>query len=288
MQCEFLTDPAEFLRAARPLLEADPVLATVPATIAERRADGLEESPAEDWWLLVRSGGELVGAGMRTAPFGERPAYLLAMPDEAGVVLARELHRRGEDLRAVSGVAGPATACLAECARLNGGRVEVLHHQRLFELGTLREPADVAGSLRLATESDLALASGWYEAFAGDADEQAGRVRGATPHLVRRDDMLRRLRSELVWLWEVDGEPVHLTGVNAPSLGVVRVGPVYTPPAHRGRGYASAAVATTCRRLQAAGNRVCLFTDQANPTSNRIYAALGFEPVTDTVMLQLG
>ncbi|WP_231935198.1 hypothetical protein [Micromonospora viridifaciens] len=28
------------------------------------------------------------------------------------------------------------------------------------------------------------------------------------------------------------------------------------------------------RRIQAEGARVCLFTDQANPTSNKIYAAL--------------
>ena len=33
------------------------------------------------------------------------------------------------------------------------------------------------------------------------------------------------------------------------------------------------------------GSRVCLFTDLANPTSNRIYAALGFRPVVDMANL---
>ena len=33
--------------------------------------------------------------------------------------------------------------------------------------------------------------------------------------------------------------------------------------------------------IQAEGVRVCLFTDQANPTSNKIYAALGYQPVAD-------
>jgi predicted GNAT family acetyltransferase len=35
----------------------------------------------------------------------------------------------------------------------------------------------------------------------------------------------------------------------------------------------------------AEGARVCLFTDQANPTSNRIYSALGFRPVVDMANL---
>ena len=56
----------------------------------------------------------------------------------------------------------------------------------------------------------------------------------------------------------------------------------------RGHGYASAAVAEVSRRLLAAGHRVCLFTDQANPTSNRIYQALGYEPVVDMATLRIG
>jgi predicted GNAT family acetyltransferase len=78
---------------------------------------------------------------------------------------------------------------------------------------------------------------------------------------------------------------VHLTGVSPPSFGVARVGPVYTPPAQRGRGWASNAVAEISRRIQAEGARVCLFTGQANPTSNKIYAALDYQPVADMANL---
>ena len=35
------------------------------------------------------------------------------------------------------------------------------------------------------------------------------------------------------------------------------------------------------------GARACLFTDQANPTSNKIYAALGYRPVVDMANLVL-
>jgi len=129
----------------------------------------------------------------------------------------------------------------------------------------------------------------WFQAFAADAAEQAGRTEGeGHEEYFTREDMVERIDAGRVWLWEVAGEPVHLTGFNAPSFGVARVGPVYTPKEHRGRGFASAGVAEVSRRLLDEGARVCLFTDQANPTSNRIYQALGYRPVVDMANLVVG
>jgi predicted GNAT family acetyltransferase len=84
---------------------------------------------------------------------------------------------------------------------------------------------------------------------------------------------------QLVW---DDGEPVCTLGVSPEIGGTVRIGPVYTPPAVRSHGYASSAVAAACRAALAGGARRCmLFTDVLNPTSNKIYAALGFERFGD-------
>ena len=64
--------------------------------------------------------------------------------------------------------------------------------------------------------------------------------------------------------------------------GVVRLGPVYTPPEQRRHGYAGTAVAEISRRALAAGARACmLLTDLANPTSNKIYAEVGFQRFAD-------
>jgi predicted GNAT family acetyltransferase len=61
-----------------------------------------------------------------------------------------------------------------------------------------------------------------------------------------------------------------------------RIGPVYTPPEHRRRGYAGALVAATSQAQLDEGLEFCfLFTDLANPTSNHVYQAIGYEPVTD-------
>jgi predicted GNAT family acetyltransferase len=100
------------------------------------------------------------------------------------------------------------------------------------------------------------------------------------------DDLHARIEDGVIWFWEDEhGERVHLTGANPPAYGVTRVGPVYTPTEHRGRGYASRAVAEISGQYVEQGVRVCLFTDQANPVSNHIYEAIGYRPVVDMVNL---
>ncbi|MFI7214077.1 GNAT family N-acetyltransferase [Micromonospora maritima] len=284
----FHSEPGEFLAAAGDHLAADPVVGTVVASVtnraAARRAEGAE-APDGDWWLVVRDPtGAVVGVGMRTSPF---PPFLLPMPAAAAVALARTWHERGEEVTAVNGALPAARECAAEVARLGGGRVEVAQHTRLHELDELVPPAPVPGALRVAGEDDVDLVAAWFGAFMADADEQAGRARGVSAHETPdRDELLRRIGTGRIWLWtDGAGRPVHLTAANPTSFGVARVGPVYTPPPQRGRGWAANAVAEVSRLLRDEGARVCLYTDQANPTSNRLYARLGYRPVVDMANL---
>lgn len=78
-----------------------------------------------------------------------------------------------------------------------------------------------------------------------------------------------------------------LVGHQVTAFGVTRVGPVFTPPDQRGSGYASALTAHVSAVLLDTGSQVCLYTERDNPTSNRIYAAIGFEPVADFVRYDL-
>jgi hypothetical protein len=291
MRLRFFAEPAAFLAVAGEHLAAEPVISTVVTTVAHRVmaqvAEGIAQ-PDRDWWLaVVDESGAVRGVGMRTAPAAPHPPFLLPMPDAAAVALAHALHDRGEEMRRINGALPAVEVCAGETARIVGGHVEVGQHTRLHELGELVPPAAVPGELVVATETDLELAMAWFTAFMDDADQQAGRPRGATAHEVPdRSAMLRRIRDRELWFWvDGTGQRVHLTGVNPPSFGVARVGPVYTPPAERGRGWASNAVAEVSRQVRAGGARVCLYTDQANPTSNRIYAALGYRPVADMANL---
>lgn len=290
LSLEFSTDPGEFLDAAGEYLAADPVVNTVVTTVADRaraqQAAGVPQ-PERDWWLAVRDGsGAVVGAAMRTAPFAPYPLFVLPMPDEGATALATALYERGEEVEAVNGALPAAERCAAQLARLTGGRLTVAQHTRLHVLDELVQPAGVPGRLVAATQAHADLALEWLTAFMGDADEQAGRPRGSSPHELGHETVARRLEAGELWFWvDAAGRPVHLTAVNPPSFGVARVGPVYTPREHRGHGWAANAVAEVSRRVQAQGVRVCLFTDQANPTSNKLYAALGYRPVVDMANL---
>ena len=87
-------------------------------------------------------------------------------------------------------------------------------------------------------------------------------------------------------LWTLDDRPVSMAMLRAPAAGVSRIGPVYTPPASRERGFGSAVTAAAARLAHCSGIReVVLFADLANPVSNAIYRRIGFETVTDFVRI---
>ncbi len=96
------------------------------------------------------------------------------------------------------------------------------------------------------------------------------------------------LRTGRLFLWDDDG-PVSMALTRAPVAGVARVGFVYTPPERRGRGYASACVAAVSAHVLATDSETCILSTQlANPTSNAIYGALGYEPVAEVVRYRFG
>ncbi len=209
-------------------------MSTVVATFAARAAAEVADGIAQDsrsWYVVARDWrGAVTGAAMRTARFAPRPLFVLPMPGEAARELARALHARGEVVAGANGALPAVRTFADEAARLAGGRVLVDQHTRLFELADLVPPARPAsGRLRAARLDEAELCLAWIEAFAADADEQAGRPAGSH-HDLGEDlaSVRRRIEVGRLWLWEDDGEVVHLTGTNPPAFGVVRVGPVYT------------------------------------------------------------
>ena len=131
--------------------------------------------------------------------------------------------------------------------------------------------------MRRSRPDDQALIRAWAEAFTVEA----------MPDSPPRDyDVMARGwiagTSRTAYLWEDGGRPVSLAGIGGLTPHGIRVGPVYTPPELRGRGYASNVVAGVSQmQLDAGRTFVFLFTDLANPTANNIYQAIGYEPVND-------
>ncbi len=291
----FHDDPAAFLAQAGDHLAADPVLNTVVATVAERAARedaaGVGHDLPHRWWVVASDErGKVAGVGMRTAPFAPYPLFVLPMPTDAAAALAHVLHARGEHVGGVNGALPAAKVCAGELARLQGETAAGTVHTRLHEVSEVVAPRPASGRLRPARSDEAELAVSWIVAFGHDADEQAGRPPGSLHDMVVTEDQMGRwIEQQLVWFWvDAEDRPVHLTGHHEPAFGAARIGPVYTPREHRGRGYAGNAVALISQRILDLGARPCLFTDQANPTSNQLYAALGYRPVVDMAEYQIG
>ena len=141
------------------------------------------------------------------------------------------------------------------------------------------EPAP-DGSARLADEPDAELLVDWFEAFRFEA------LSGGPED--SRQAVADGLSHHGLMLWEADGEPVAMAGLSRIVAGVARVTGVYTPPRHRRHGYAGGVTTAISGAALAAGaDRVVLFTDLANPTSNALYQRLGYRPVGDRLLLRL-
>ena len=269
------SDPAEARTWFGELIAAEPVLMSVVASVTDGLvADaGRYENPR--WWAGVEASGRVAAAFMRTPPF---PLHVAVATEPQARALARRLVSEGMSLPGVGGRRRPVEAFCDVWGQLTGGTV-----RRVMELGVFdlpRSPSvpfEVSGSYRPAREDELELVSRWAQDFAKSVHE--------TPRPAPRLDS--HVAAGRVGFWVDGAEPVSMAYASASNGGVTRVSGVWTPPALRGRGYASALVAALSAARMHAGERCMLFTDLSNPTSNKIYEAIGYRRIGDDVEVEL-
>jgi uncharacterized protein len=269
--------PAEFIDAAGPLLLANEAEHNLILGLAAGLAHG-EWSEHPPYLAVVEDRGAVVLAALRTPP---RNVVLSRCADLGAVdLLVSDLGQRLRSLPGATGGTQVAGAFASGWCSASGGAAEVAMSQRIYQVDRVVPASGVRGRLRPVSLDDRPLLVGWLEDFSkaesaithDDAAQVADRF-------LRADFQTRGL-----YVWENDGEAVAMVGHSGPTPNGMRVGPVYTPPAHRRKGYASAATAVLSQRLLDSGRRFCfLYTDLANPTSNHIYQAIGYRPVADSV-----
>jgi predicted GNAT family acetyltransferase len=234
-------------------------------------APGVYKEPP--YLAVVTDAGAVVGASLQTRPWD----VALSEMDDARAVDVFVEDRLGETLPGVFGPSALAARFADRWATHTGSPVHLAMRERAFELSAVTPPRRAPGRMRPARLSDRELLFQWLGEFTEEA------LGGHLPaDLGELADRWAAGGNRTMQLWIDNGIPVSMTGVGARTPHGVRIGPVYTPLDLRGRGYASNLVAGACRQELAAGRRFCfLFTDLSNPTSNHIYKAIGFEPVTD-------
>jgi predicted GNAT family acetyltransferase len=224
----------------------------------------------------VVAGGAIVAAALRTPPYN---LVLSEVADLAAVDLLAD-GLRAEELPGVVGPPGAVQRFAERWTERTGEGWEIQLEERIFRLQRVIAPLPTPGAMRPAVLADRDLVVDWILAFGEEAlpEVDAARVAASV------DDTLAGI-GRRIFLWE-DGRPVSLAGAGGETPNGIRIGPVYTPPALRGRGYASVLTAAVSQAMLDEGRRLCfLYTDLANPTSNKIYQSIGYEPVTDALMV---
>ena len=267
-----------------------------------RAVSALDASPADEHALSTGLAHELVASEL---PFDVSSTFFGVVEDAPGLLVVQTVPRRAvveqigpgnvrdEVLQAAarSYAGGPIparnlaiTEPLAErfidaytaAARCSAS---LFQRQRLHRLVRVKRPTPVDGSMRAALPTELERVLDWTEAYA----REIGFADAARP------ERSRALESGALYVWEVAGEVVSMAAWSRPTPATCTVQLVYTPPELRGHGYASALVADLSQRIldglpgHAPRRSANLLTDLANPTSNGIYARLGYVPVRDFV-----
>ena len=227
---------------------------------------------------LVDDGGRVVAAAMRTPPYN----LLLGRPDNDAALEAL-VAAIGDDLPGVVGAEPEAGGFAAVWSAARGVGVHVQRRMGVYSLERVLPVPPAAGRSRPAATHDRDLLFRWMHDFGVEVLEEGDPGRDEAEQAV-----VHRLSADDAGflLWEDGAEVVSVAGWGAPTPTGIRVGPVYTPPALRGRGYATALVAELSAQQLAAGRRFCfLYTDLANPTSNAIYERIGYVRVCESLMV---
>ena len=268
----------EFLRVAESALEQDEaannLILGIAARLRQQEATRVPLSPAP-YLATVSDENHLVAAGLITPPHN---LVLFAQPDAATVAfdtIADDLLHSDWSVTGVIGLAPIADAFRDLWLRKAGAQVNHTVRERIYVLTNVIAPRPAAGHFRVCTPDDEAMLVQWARAFQAEA-LHADMTVEAAQNLVRP-----RIAAGDLFVWDHNGPVCCASRARATKTGI-SIGLVYTPPQYRQHGYASALVAALSEHCLDAGRRFCmLFTDLANPTSNRIYQKIGYRPVCD-------
>jgi hypothetical protein len=267
-----------FLERAWSWLMRDEVENNVILGLAAAMAQGALAAKEPPYLATAVAGGDVVACGVRTPPY---KLVVTRGAAEAIAALAADAAAAYPDLPGVGGPEPAAGAFARAFAACRGTAVRAGKRERIHAvLAVDMPPRPAPGALRAARETELDLLVAWAAGFLREANP----LEPSDPAEVVR----RAFGYGGLFVWD-DGGPVSMAAFGGKTPNGIRVNLVYTPPALRSRGYATAAVATLTRRLLEDGNRYCcLYTDLANPISNRIYHGIGYRPVCDVGEYWLG
>jgi hypothetical protein len=270
-------DARSFLDLAGPLLLRDEARHNLILGIAGTAIQHPDLYPEYHAWVVLDEE-EVVAAGTMTPP--HKLVVADAVTDAAAEALLEAIRTSGVEVPGVVANLPTSPRFARVWSAATGTTAELVRSQGVYALTQVLDVQAAPGIARRASPADRALLETWLTEFAVEAlpDEELDGER-----LQRSIDTRFSSTDAGFWIWDgADASAVSLVGYSGPTTSGIRIGPVYTPPDQRRRGYASNLVAALSRWLLEDGYRACfLFTDLANPTSNKIYTEIGYVRVCD-------
>lgn len=260
----FLADAGAFLRTAE--AENSAIMAQMGRMIAAPVPDD-----ANPYLACAVDRSAVVAAAVHAS---SPTLQITAGPARAFALFASGLAARERQPRCM---VGPLESCEAfgrAWRELTGGAFELRFRLRHLALTATPAAPRTRGEMRRPEPAEYELIGDWLCAFMLEAQmpaEEPARLRAR---------FTQRMERGFIRVWS-DDRIVSFAGFGEirddAGPGAARIGPVYTPPECRGRGYASALVSELSRELLQGGKRtIFLTTDLANPISNGIYEKIGY------------
>ncbi|WP_242302219.1 GNAT family N-acetyltransferase [Bacillus cereus group sp. BfR-BA-01361] len=168
-----------------------------------------------------------------------------------------------------------------EIAVLANKKTTVAMEQGIYELKQVKKKWSGDEVFREVNSDELTLIEQWIYQFCEDVNLPTTKEEAKqTAHTLITNHRLFGL--------EVDGKLVSVAAKTRPTKNNITVNFVYTPKEERKKGYASNCVAALSQRMLDEGYKTTtLYTDLANPTSNKIYQEIGYEQIAESVLIFL-
>ncbi|WP_242235432.1 GNAT family N-acetyltransferase [Bacillus cereus group sp. BfR-BA-01316] len=229
---------------------------------------------------VMKQGEEVVTVFLKT----EEKQIIVAtseISEDAIVELAKQLTRIYPDIPGLIGNKKIVQKLAEEIAILEHKKTTVVMEQGIYVLKQVKKKWDREGILREINRDELPLIEKWVYQFCEDVKLPTTKEKAKqTAHTLITTNRLFGL--------EVDGKLVSVAAKTRPTTNNITVNFVYTPKEERKKGYASNCVAALSQRMLNEGYKTTtLYTDLANPTSNKIYQKIGYEQIMESVLIFL-
>ncbi|MES5893251.1 GNAT family N-acetyltransferase [Bacillus cereus group sp. RP43] len=199
--------------------------------------------------------------------------------EEAIVELAKQLTNVYPDIPGLIGNKKIVQKLAEEIAILEQKKTTLGMEQGVYKLKQVKKKWSGDGIFRAVNSDELPLIEQWIYQFCED-------VRLPTTKEEAKQTAHTLITNSRLFGLEVDGRLVSVAAKTRPTKNNITVNFVYTPKEARKKGYASKCVAALSQRMLDEGyETTTLYTDLANPTSNKIYQEVGYEKIMDSVLI---